>query len=522
MVGKVGFILIGTVYNGANMLGYKLFNTDDGNCILASKMDVDTKLKSGVVSVENLEVSNGTVKGSNGAISRYPRCDANNTPILAKEHSGKSPMVILGIYKGQGYNPKTLGYKVCDISGKIADLGADDAIKIFRSRGIANGKLTEISPGNFTVRPISGSYKTFQKVETRNNTQQSKSSTDANASHNKIQAQQTQTKTQTNTQTNVSKYFTIGETTKILDGLDTPTNTGKEFSGTDTGFKASKKQIIAISRFYADLLKHLDVGPTKIEITRDALNKEAGSLPNLVVPEIWIMPNIHEVYSDMMKFVASMVHTKPNEKEALGDWIEPHIKAFILNNIPFPQSMCVKYLDYISINRVKFLNILWKAKYGRDFTLDMCCGRENDYIAMYIAEPTLTELSHINLGISYKRILELLANMKLAEMFNVVAKKTKDILTREQQEALTKFITAEDTRLTVWFDSDSRLAIPEDLGMGAALVLLSWKRMNLIPYNDAIEVESMFGMLGEISDYAGYKLNSSKLNDIYHFIIKTI
>ena len=73
----MGFTLIGLVYQGETLLGYKLLNTDNNTCILASKNDVEAKVKSGSVPVSGLSVTSSGAKGSNGALSRYPRCDAN-------------------------------------------------------------------------------------------------------------------------------------------------------------------------------------------------------------------------------------------------------------------------------------------------------------------------------------------------------------------------------------------------------------------------------------------------------------
>lgn len=121
--------------------GFKLLDLDSKETMVASYDSVLRAMTASSTAVKGLEIKNGTLTGSNGAISRYPRLDVSTT----------QPLIILA----QIYD---VGYLVCDINGSILSIVAEDVINYAKKFGIANGKVVTRTNGTEYISPISGNY----------------------------------------------------------------------------------------------------------------------------------------------------------------------------------------------------------------------------------------------------------------------------------------------------------------------------------------------------------------------------
>lgn len=150
----MGLYAIAKIRNGVETVGIRLFDTTS-----ETTKDIPVNgLKAGMakgISVDNLELINGELKGINGSLDRYSSIDNRGNII------GESAFVIIGKLEDKGYT-------VVDYSGKVKNYRTEDILKLVNERGlkVANGKIVP-KDGEQIVSSINGEYdlKELAKVE---------------------------------------------------------------------------------------------------------------------------------------------------------------------------------------------------------------------------------------------------------------------------------------------------------------------------------------------------------------------
>ena len=128
-----------------NNIGLGLYDTSTGQVKLVPIDQVTTAIKQGAVKVENLEVINGALKGSNGDIDRLPTVTAQGHPI------GDGKYTILMVVSD---GTKTIGFDTVYSDGSCRTLTPNE----IAFSGITNGKVIA-NNGDIIVSSIKGNYK---------------------------------------------------------------------------------------------------------------------------------------------------------------------------------------------------------------------------------------------------------------------------------------------------------------------------------------------------------------------------
>lgn len=128
-----------------SITGLRLFDADQSKVYDYKYENVRDVIRANKLDVDGLELdtSTGELKGSNGALERYPS--------LLNGRMFKDKVVILGEIEG-------IGYRICGAMGKVADAPVKDVLEMCNKIGIANGKLVT-SGDNTIISSISGNYK---------------------------------------------------------------------------------------------------------------------------------------------------------------------------------------------------------------------------------------------------------------------------------------------------------------------------------------------------------------------------
>ena len=106
-------------------------------------------MKKKEVEVTNLEVENGKIVASNGAMDKYPLVNLNT-----REFVGKQSAIILNRVE---LNDRLLGYTVFCADGVIREVNLPNALELYNTVGIANGKIRHTNSGDI-ISSIKGNY----------------------------------------------------------------------------------------------------------------------------------------------------------------------------------------------------------------------------------------------------------------------------------------------------------------------------------------------------------------------------
>ena len=152
----MAYFMIAAIYAGSNLIGVRLFDTA-AKAKQTKVMDVKvSNIKSVILSkkakIENLELDeHGDLQGTNGIIDRYTRLKIpGNQPV------GQTPIVIASIMRLADTN-EAIGYEVVDYQGQTRKLKTEDAIKLVKQFGIANGRVVSKNGLEF-IATIVGDY----------------------------------------------------------------------------------------------------------------------------------------------------------------------------------------------------------------------------------------------------------------------------------------------------------------------------------------------------------------------------
>lgn len=139
-------IFIGAHYgeNKKDITGFRLLDKDTGEIRDIPYGKVLYVIEHKVLEIEGLEVLNGEVRGSNGAISGYPMI---NDGKLYRDGG----LIVLREYSGDVY-------EASDWQGRIRKFQYRDLLAIGSKVGVANGKIVSRENGNRFISAIKGSY----------------------------------------------------------------------------------------------------------------------------------------------------------------------------------------------------------------------------------------------------------------------------------------------------------------------------------------------------------------------------
>ena len=153
-------LAIGCVKSGHKICGYRLIDYNEAisqnaqNCQVKyldlPSSSIINAMRSNQVVVDNLSITNGELKGSNGQASRYGIVDAST--LKAKNQV----MVIVAEVKDT--NGYLVGYICSDTNGSIVRLLAEQAVLQAAKMGLATGKLVDNGNGEKHISAIYGGY----------------------------------------------------------------------------------------------------------------------------------------------------------------------------------------------------------------------------------------------------------------------------------------------------------------------------------------------------------------------------
>lgn len=127
---------------------------EDYSVLRMSCTQIAQEIKNGNLKLTNLDLENGQLVGTNGALAKYTFIRQDGTI------EGKARPVILNRVEKNG---ELVGYTVFTTKGTIAELNVAMAVQMYKSFGIANGKIRHTEKGDI-ISSINGNYM-LRKIE---------------------------------------------------------------------------------------------------------------------------------------------------------------------------------------------------------------------------------------------------------------------------------------------------------------------------------------------------------------------
>lgn len=122
---------------------------EDYNIIAVKGSDLMKKIASKEVAITNLGIENGKLVSTNGAIDKYPFVNMETGQL-----SGKQCAVVLNRVE---VNERLMGYTIMCPDGIIREMKVPEAVTLYNSVGIANGKIRQSSAGPI-ISSINGNF----------------------------------------------------------------------------------------------------------------------------------------------------------------------------------------------------------------------------------------------------------------------------------------------------------------------------------------------------------------------------
>lgn len=138
-------IAVANISDGQSTIGLRLLDVDKQEIKDVPINNIKQALSKQMVSIENVELSDGKVVGSNGSIDRL-------TKIIEGMPIGKRPLLIIDKLDNGNY-------RVADYNGCITTFDNEYMLKYCSLHGVANGKVVK-KDGQEFISAISGSHKT--------------------------------------------------------------------------------------------------------------------------------------------------------------------------------------------------------------------------------------------------------------------------------------------------------------------------------------------------------------------------
>ena len=150
----MSILMIAVIMKNENIIGYRMLDTKEKKYVDASVKNVENVIRNKVATIDNLDIVDGNIVGSNGILDRYPKITASGELI------GRSnPLIVVDQITNNG---ETVGYTVTNYQGMVRKARNSDVIAHAKQYGIANGKVVMKDNIEF-ISSIVGSYQE-QKV----------------------------------------------------------------------------------------------------------------------------------------------------------------------------------------------------------------------------------------------------------------------------------------------------------------------------------------------------------------------
>jgi hypothetical protein len=150
----MSIIAIANISNGKSTIGLRLLDIDTRQIKDVPMYDIINVLKSTNLQIDNIELQDNKIIGSNGSIDRLPK-------IINGQLIDKSPLIILN----QVY---ATGYTVSDYKGQTIRMTTKGVIDYAQENGIANGEVIGKSYRSY-IRPIKGEYRKLEHAHPSEN-----------------------------------------------------------------------------------------------------------------------------------------------------------------------------------------------------------------------------------------------------------------------------------------------------------------------------------------------------------------
>lgn len=134
--------------NKDNILAYTLISSDYQTVTVSAK-DLESGIKSKKFVVVNMDVENGKLVSTNGALDKYTLINVDTNSI-----EGTAKAVILNRVEVNG---KLAGYTIFTQSGTLAEVNVADAVALCNKKLISNGKIRHTQERDI-VSAINGNY----------------------------------------------------------------------------------------------------------------------------------------------------------------------------------------------------------------------------------------------------------------------------------------------------------------------------------------------------------------------------
>ena len=134
--------------NKDNVVAYTLISSDYQTVTVSAK-DLENGIKGKKFAVTNMDVENGKLVSTNGALDKYTLININTNSI-----EGVAKAVILNRVEQNG---KLVGYTIFTQNGILAEVNVVDAVTLCNKKLISNGKIRHTQDGDI-VSAIGGNY----------------------------------------------------------------------------------------------------------------------------------------------------------------------------------------------------------------------------------------------------------------------------------------------------------------------------------------------------------------------------
>lgn len=302
--------------------GFRLLDTNSGRTIDISEANLKQAIKDKKISIENLDLIDGSIVGINGTIDRYTKCLPDNTIVNKKLNT----VVVIN-------RIEEIGFTISDYKGIIKKVRAANLVDYAKQYGIANGKLIN-AEGQTYVSSIYGNYPVITLEEAG-----------IHRETNKTENKPTQV---------------------------TQNNENKKESEIDRLFNQIDKGIIA--RYIKYIQKNYKGNTEEIN---DICQKE---LNNITKSKSMGQSQVNNSYSAATKIITIMklIESEENIKKIFGDELTDIFKDFLENEIPITSNFILMLYMKLVENREEALIFIFGENYKQPINCDVKQFEENN------------------------------------------------------------------------------------------------------------------------------------------------
>lgn len=382
--------------------GFRLLDTNSGRTIDISEANLKQAMKDKKISIENLDLIDGSIVGINGTIDRYTKCLPDNTIVNKKLNT----VVVIN-------RIEEIGFTISDYKGIIKKVRAANLVDYAKQYGIANGKLIN-AEGQTYVSSIYGNYPVITLEE-------------AGIHRETIKTE--------------NKPIQI-----------TQDSENKKESEIDRLFNQTDKGIIA--RYIKHIQKNYKGNTEEIN---DICQKE---LNNIIKSKSMGQSQVNNSYSAAAKIITIMkfIESEENIKKIFGDEITDIFKDFLENEIPITSNFILMLYMKLVENKEEALIFIFGENYRQPINCAVKQFEENNKYSNL--KGLITQFSEFS---DNTEVLSLIAQ-ELENLTQDKSNKATDVFNGELGEVeITpqSQLDIEERVLTKQSDTDSKLEISE-------------------------------------------------------------